>query len=75
MNTTIGEDQFPKPGVEEVFQLLAKKGIFSCLVNLNYYRGTLLAPSGALIAIPTCYWSSTPTFSDHTGPQHRTFTF
>ena len=40
MSTTIGEDQFPKPGVEEVFQLLAKKGIFSFLVNLNYYRGT-----------------------------------
>ena len=40
MNTTIGEDQFLKPGEEEVFQLLAKKGIFSSLVNLNYYRGT-----------------------------------
>ena len=40
MNTTIGEDQFLKPGEEEVFQLLAKKGIFSFLVNLNYYRGT-----------------------------------
>ena len=37
----------------------------------------LLAPSGALIAIPTYQWysSSTPTFSDHTGPQHWTFTF
>ena len=36
----------------------------------------LLAPSGALIAIPTYYWStSTPTFSDHTGNQHWTFTF
>ena len=35
----------------------------------------LLAPSGALIAIPTYYWPSTPTFSDHTGPQHWTFTF
>ena len=34
-----------------------------------------LAPSGALIAIPTCYWSSTPTFSDHTRPQYWTFTF
>ena len=36
-----------------------------------------LAPSGALIAIPTYYWSTTPppTFSDHTGPQHWTFTF
>ena len=36
----------------------------------------LLAPSGALIAIPTNYWSApAPTFSDHTGPQHWTFTF
>ena len=37
----------------------------------------LLAPSGALITIPTYYWPSTtpPTFSDHTGPQHWTFTF
>ena len=38
----------------------------------------LLAPSGALIAIPTYYGptsTSTPTFSDHTGPQHWTFTF
>ena len=36
----------------------------------------LLAPSGALIAIPTYYWPSTnPTFSDHTAPQHWTFTF
>ena len=39
----------------------------------------LLAPSGALIAIPTYYWSThpptPPTFSDHTGPQHWTFTF
>ena len=39
----------------------------------------LLAPSGALIAIPTYYWPTTtpphPTFSDHTGPQHWTFTF
>ena len=40
---------------------------------------SLLAPSGALITIPTYYWSTTttthPTFSDHTGPQHWTFTF
>ena len=36
----------------------------------------LLAPSGALIAIPTYYWPThPPTFSDHTGPQHWTFTF
>ena len=36
----------------------------------------LLARSGALIAIPTNYWSApAPTFSDHTGPQHWTFTF
>ena len=35
MSTTIGEDQFPKPGVEEVFQVLAKKGIFSSLVLLK----------------------------------------
>ena len=36
-----------------------------------------LAPSGALIAIPTYYWSTTthPTFSDHIGPQQWTFTF
>ena len=34
----------------------------------------LLAPSGALIAIPTYLWP-TPTFSDHSGPQHWTFTF
>ena len=39
-------------------------------------RLSLLAPSGALIAIPTYYWSTHhPTFSDHTGPQHWTFTF
>ena len=31
-----------------------------------------LAPSGALIAIPTYYWSApAPTFSDHTGPQQQ----
>ena len=43
----------------------------------NCYMCILLAPSGALIAIPTYYWSTThhPTFSDHTGPQHWTFTF
>ena len=35
----------------------------------------LLAPSGALIAIPTYYWPIPFTFSDHTGPQHWTFTF
>ena len=37
----------------------------------------LLAPSGALIAIPTYYWPAPPhpTCSDHTGPQHWTFTF
>ena len=38
----------------------------------------LLTPSGALIAIPTYYWSTpppAPTFSDNTGPQHWTFTF
>ena len=40
-------------------------------------KEALLAPSGALIAIPTYYWptTTTPTFSDHTGPQHWTFTF
>ena len=38
---------------------------------------TLLAPSGALIAIPTHTDppAAAPTFSDHTGPQHWTFTF
>ena len=36
----------------------------------------LLAPSGALIAITTYYWPTPPpTFSDHTGLQHWTFTF
>ena len=44
-----------------------------------FFEFQLLAPSGALIAILTYYWSTTthppPTFSDHTGPQHWTFTF
>ena len=45
-------------------------------VVLEYICTLLLAPSGALIAILTYYWSTTtPTFSDHTGPQHWTFTF
>ena len=52
---------------------------FFFLKNLVVESFLLLAPSGALIAIPTYYWSttssSTPTFSDHIGPQHWTFTF
>ena len=44
--------------------------------KLSHFCYIFLAPSGALIAIPTYYWPSThPTFSDHTGPQHWTFTF
>ena len=50
----------------------------SCIKALMPSQWCLLAPSGALIAIPTYYWPTTttpPTFSDHTSPQHCSFTF
>ena len=42
------------------------------------FTSSLLAPSGALIAIPIYYWPSNTTthfFQIHTGPQYWTFTF
>ena len=46
------------------------------LMDYTSKKYDLLAPSGALIAIPTYYWSApAPTFSDHTGPRPWTFTF
>ena len=44
---------------------------YLCNTSKGLYK--LLAPSGALIAIPTYYWPTA--FSDHTGPQYWTFTF
>ena len=54
------------------------KSKFISKVTKKWQIGWFLAPSGALIAIPTYYWPSSsthPTFSDHTGPQYWTFTF
>ena len=54
---------------------ILRYNVISCHIYRTRVR-SLLAPSGALIAIPTNYWSaSAPTFSDLTGPQHWTFTF
>ena len=44
-------------------------------ISFFFSLSLLLAPSGALTAIPTYSDPAPTTFSDHTGPQHWTFTF